>query len=706
MRARQPDRCGTVERDGVTLAYEVFGEQHSTTMLFLPTWSIVHSRIWKAQVAVLPRAFRVVTFDGRGNGASDRPDDPRAYTTAEFVADAVAVLDETGTDRAVAVGLSLGAQHLAALAAEHPERVLGACFVAGGVMFPEHGVPEIGRADFNAERDAYLGWEQMNRYAWERDYRGFLEFFFGECLPEAHSTKQTEDSVRWGLDTDARTLTHTVDGQRLERPLLGDDLARVLAQIQCPTLHIHGDDDRITPHAWAVALAEALGGDLVTIESGGHLPQARHPVLVNRLLREFAERLVSRPSRRSTWTRSLQRPMKALYVSSPIGLGHAQRDVAIAEALRELRPDLHIDWLAQHPVTTVLEGANERIHPASSFLASESAHIESECHEHDLHAFQALRDMDEILLSNFSVFQDLLAEEHYDLVVADEAWDLDFFLHENPELKRSSFAWITDFVGWIPMEEGGQREAALTTDYNAEMIEHIARFKRIRDRSIFVGNPEDIVPDTFGPNLPSIRSWTEEHFDFSGYVTGFTPLPDADRSGLRRELGYQVDEQVCVVTVGGTGVGASLLRKVIAAYRPASELVDGLRMIVIAGPRIDPATLDAPAGVEVRAFVPRLYEHLSVCDIAIVQGGLTTTMELTASRRPFLYFPLARHFEQQHHVRHRLDHYGAGHAMDYATSTPDDIAEALAKLLAAPVAYRPVETDGAQRAAAFIAQLL
>jgi predicted glycosyltransferase len=260
------------------------------------------------------------------------------------------------------------------------------------------------------------------------------------------------------------------------------------------------------------------------------------------------------------------------------------------------------------------------------------------------------------------------------------------------------------------MEDGAQQEAEheafLTADYNAEMIEHIARFQRIRDRSIFVGNPDDIVPDTFGPNLPAIRAWTEANFDFSGYVTGFEPLADDDRSALRRELGYRPDEQVCIVTVGGSGVGASLLRKVIAAYGPASRLVDGLRMIVVAGPRIDPASLAAPAGVEVRPFVPRLYEHLSVCDVAIVQGGLTTTMELTASRRPFLYFPLARHFEQQHHVRHRLDRYGAGHAMDYATSTPDDIAEALAKLLAAPVVYRPVESDGAQRAAALIAELV
>ena len=80
-----------------------------------------------------------------------------------------------------------------------------------------------------------------------------------------------------------------------------------------------------------------------------------------------------------------------------------------------------------------------------------------------------------------------------------------------------------------------------------------------------------------------------------------------------------------------------------------------LRMIVVAGPRIDPATLPAHEGLEVRAYVHQLYRHLAACDLAVVQGGLTTSMELTANRRPFLYFPLRHHFEQNFHVRHRLD---------------------------------------------------
>ncbi len=413
------------------------------------------------------------------------------------------------------------------------------------------------------------------------------------------------------------------------------------------------------------------------------------------------------PTETRTWTHALKRRRRALYISSPIGLGHAQRDVSIAAELRKLHPDLEIDWLAQHPVTDVLEARGERIHPLSAELASESAHFVAEASEHDLNAFQAIRRMDEILVANFMVFHDAVTDGEYDLVVGDEAWDVDHFLHENPDLKRTAFAWMTDFVGWLPMPEGGEREAFLTADYNAEMIEHVERFPRIRDRAIFVGEPADIVPDDFGPGLPAIRDWTERHYAFSGYVTGFDPTPLIEgREELRRELRYHPDERVVIVTVGGSGVGEALLRRVIAAYPEAARRVNGLRMIAVAGPRIDPGSLGAANGVEVRAYVPELYKHLAACDLAVVQGGLTTTMELAAARRPFLYFPLRNHFEQSRHVRHRLDRYGAGRPMDYASSPPEVIAEAIAAEIDRPVDWRPVEADGAARAAALIAPLV
>jgi predicted glycosyltransferase len=221
-----------------------------------------------------------------------------------------------------------------------------------------------------------------------------------------------------------------------------------------------------------------------------------------------------------------------------------------------------------------------------------------------------------------------------------------------------------------------------------------------------VGSADDVVPESFGPDLPQIRDWTEQHYDFAGYVTGFDPADFADRERLRAELGYAPDEQVCLVTVGGSGVGGDLLRRVIEAFPAAKALVPELRMIVVAGPRIDPATLPAADGLEVRAYVHDLYRHLAACDLAVVQGGLTTSMELTANRRPFLYFPLRHHFEQNFHVRHRLERHRAGRRMDFETATTDIIATAIAEEIGREVAYRPVESDGAARAAALIGELL
>ena len=107
-----------------------------------------------------------------------------------------------------------------------------------------------------------------------------------------------------------------------------------------------------------------------------------------------------------------------------------------------------------------------------------------------------------------------------------------------------------------------------------------------------------------------------------------------------------------------------------------------------------------------RAYVHDLYRHLAACDLAVVQGGLTTSMELTANRRPFLYFPLRHHFEQNFHVRHRLERYGAGRRMDFETDGPTRSPTRSPRRSGREVDYRPVETDGAARAAELIAELL
>ncbi len=618
-------------------------------------------------------------------------------------------MDATGTERAVIVSLSRGAQYLLEIARLAPERVAGAVFI--GPMFPytpSHWSlllnPRSVRLAFGRRLPVYRSWGRMNAVHWREDYPEFAEWFISRCFPEPHSTKGIEDGVGWALDTDPKTLAATGYGHiHRDRSTL-----RHLAQnMDCPVLVVHGDRDKITPPRDGRALARLSDGKLEVVTGAGHLPHARKPVQVNLALRDFSEDAFGskRTPRDPTVHHPDDRP-RALYISSPIGLGHAQRDVAIARELRQLHPDLQIDWLAQDPVTRVLQGEGESIHPASAHLANESHHIESESAEHDLHCFHALRRMDEILAANFMLFHDVVRDERYDLWIGDEAWELDYYLHENPREKRVPFAWLTDFVGFLPMDDGDKREGYLTADYNADMVDHIAHHPEVRDLALFVGTPEDIVPERLGPELPMIRDWTERHFDFTGYVTGFDPAELGERTKLRAELGYGDDERVCIVTVGGSGVGGDLLRRVMAAFPEAKERVPELRMIIVAGPRIDPELLPSHAGLEVVPYVHNLYRHLAACDLAVVQGGLTTSMELTAQKRPFLYFPLRHHFEQNFHVRHRLERYGAGRRMDFDDSPPERIAAAIAEEVGREVSYRDVEVDGAARAARRLAELL
>jgi pimeloyl-ACP methyl ester carboxylesterase/predicted glycosyltransferase len=703
MRARYPDTEGFVDRGGVKVGYEVFGEGEPA-VVFAPLHLIVHSRVWKTQVPYLARRFKVITIDPRGNGRSDRPTSAAAYAETEFVADTVAVMDACDVDRAVIVGISHSGWISLLTAALHAERVLGVVAIAS---WPPELVPLAAHHsvyDFDEVLDTEEGWAKENRHYWLRDWRGYSEFFFGELVPEPHSSKVHEDLVGWAMETTPETALLQAEAPQASSSK--EDTERLLRQIRCPVLAIHGDQDRCLPLSGSERLAELTGGDLLVLQGAGHCPPGREPVVVNHAIRDFADRFRPGPAPPRRWTRPLDRRRRVLYLSSPIGLGHARRDLAIADELRKLHPDLKVDWLTQHPVTELLARRGERIHPASAFLASESQHLEGESAEHDLHVFQAARRMDEIMISNFMVFSDLVADEHYDLWVGDEAWDVDYFLHENPELKRAPYVWLTDFVGWLPMPDGGDQEAALTADYNLEMIEQIGRFPGLRDRAVFVGNPADVVPDGFGAGLPPIRDWVEQHYQFAGYISGYYPPDATGRAAIRAELGYRPDEKVCLVTVGGSGVGIDLLHRAVAAYPVAKQLVPGLRMIVVAGPRIDPATLPSHDGLELHGYVHDLYRHLAVCDLAVVQGGLTTTMELTAAQRPFIYVPLRHHFEQNFHVRHRLNRYRAGRCLDYEDTGPDTLAQAIAGEVGRPVSYQPVETDGATRAAAYLAELI
>jgi pimeloyl-ACP methyl ester carboxylesterase len=289
MRAREPDADGFVDRDGVKLHWEAFGDGDPTVLL-LPTWSIVHSRHWKMQIPYLARHWRVLTFDPRGNGRSDRPAEPEAYAEQEFAADALAVMDATQTARAIIVGFSMGAQRGLLLAADHPQRVEAAVFIGPSYQGGGEPLPERAVHSWEDELDTDEGWAKHNRHYWRRDYRGYLEFFMSRMFTEPHSTKPIEDAVGWGLETTGETLALTYWAPSLEP----DALRELARSVRCPVLVLHGDQDGLMSLTRGLALAEHTGGRLVVLEGSGHAPHVRDPVKVNLLLREFVESLPGR----------------------------------------------------------------------------------------------------------------------------------------------------------------------------------------------------------------------------------------------------------------------------------------------------------------------------------------------------------------------------------------------------------------------------
>lgn len=682
-RTVEPAREGRVERDGVRLWYAVWGDS-GPWIAFAQPFQIVHSQLLKGTVPYLSRHFRVLTMDGRGTGRSDRPQGQAAYSFDHYHADFVAVLDALAIERTAVVGLSAAAMIGLRLAAEQPHRV-------------SHLVTAGGFAESLVQGEAMTRRMAMEGELLASDWPGYVDYFMACIFSEPHSTKPYEDGVRYAWATSGEVIGWA------RRGWMNQDVREHARRVACPTLVIHGDDDRRVPHARGAEIAALVpGARLLTIAGGGHVPAARDPVLFDRAVRDFVG---GAPSQR-TWVRAMKRPRKALFVSSPIGLGHVQRDLAIARELRKLQPDLQIDWFTVDPAARYLEREGERLHPITTRLANESRHFEQVAGEHDLPAFFALRTMDEIMTANFMTFVDLMDAEHYDLVIGDEAWDVDYHYHENPELKRQPFVFLTDFVGCLPMVEGDEREAHLCADRNADDIEHVARYPYVRDAAIFVGNREDVTEQPFGPGLPGIREWTDRNFCYCGYCLPFDPKALADTERLRAAHGYRPDEKVAIATVGGTATGRHLLKRIAQAFPRMKRAVPELRLILVTGPRMDTSEFAPTPGLEVRPYVHKLFEHLACCDLALVQGGLSTTMELVATRRPFLSFPLQRHFEQCVHVRRRLANYGADRSLDYPTLDPDTLAERALQAMHEPVRYRPVEADGAARAALRIAQVL
>ena len=282
---------GSVERDGCCLAWQEFGDGPSTVLL-MPTWSIVHTDFWRHQVPVLAERYRVLTYDGLGNGASDRPLDPARYGELAFAEDALAVLDARGVDQVAVIGVSQGGPWALALAAQHPELVSAAVFIAPNVpLAPGHPERVAAGARFEERLDSHEGWLRSNRWFWLEHYEEFLRFFFSQCFTEPGSEAEIEHFLSMGLETTPEVLLATAG---TPETALTPELAEAFAvKISCPSLVIHGDEDAITPLARGTELARLAGSELVVMPGSGHEPQVRAPEDTNRHILAFLDRVLA-----------------------------------------------------------------------------------------------------------------------------------------------------------------------------------------------------------------------------------------------------------------------------------------------------------------------------------------------------------------------------------------------------------------------------
>ena len=325
---------GYAEHDGVRIGYRVSGTGDRTVVL-MPTWSIVDSRHWKAQVPYLSRHFRVVTYDPPGNGRSERPTTPGPYSDDAQVGQLLAVMDATGVRQAWLGGVCTGAWRALVAAARHPDRVLGVVAISPAGPFLSPPLPERAVHPFDGVLDTDAGWAKYNREFWRRDYPAFAKFFFDTVINDPHSTKQREDAIGWALQTTGDAMIASVDAEDCVSSRA--ETEALLKSVDRPVLVIRPSADSCRPQEQMRSVAELTGAREVVLDGAGHLPHTRWPVEVNRLMRDFFAPVPHREPRRGPRKR-------VLYLSSPIGLGHVERDVAIVRELRQTMTSRSTGW--------------------------------------------------------------------------------------------------------------------------------------------------------------------------------------------------------------------------------------------------------------------------------------------------------------------------------------------------------------------------
>jgi UDP-N-acetylglucosamine:LPS N-acetylglucosamine transferase len=395
---------------------------------------------------------------------------------------------------------------------------------------------------------------------------------------------------------------------------------------------------------------------------------------------------------------------RVLFISGSFGLGHVTRDIVIANALRKQNPGIEISWIASEPASDVLRDAGEQIIPESKEWANENITAENAAQGNKLNIVTMLSEIRDQWTHNVGVFMKVTAKKNFDLVIGDETYEIMVAFKKKPELKTLPFVIIYDFIGSYSMTKS-PADLFGTFYWNYFWSKDFHKESPFVDIRLFVGELEDIPDTKFGFLLPRRRDWAVEKCKFAAYVIPFNPNEYKDKKKTRAKLGYG-EEPLIICSIGGTAIGKDMLELCGQSYPILKEKIPNLHIVLVCGPRLTPETVKVPDGVTVKGYVPNLYEHFAASDLAVVQAGATTTIELTALKKPFLYFPLEDHYEQRIHVRHRLTRHNAGVFMDYSKTTPQSLADAIVQNLGKKVDYANIPTDGARKAAELISKLL
>lgn len=396
--------------------------------------------------------------------------------------------------------------------------------------------------------------------------------------------------------------------------------------------------------------------------------------------------------------------LNVLYISGSLGLGHITRDIAITNKLRELIPEVDIEWLAAHPATAFLLELGEKLVEGAENYSNENVLAEKAAKGANLNLINYLMKAGKAWDKNTKVFTKVVTNKKYDLVIGDETYEISLALREHPEIRNFKFVMIFDFVGMDSMSQNPFEKLGVHI-YNSKWSHNYRKkIKPSYDLGLFVGELEDIPDKSFGFNLPNRREFAKAMYKFVGYIFPFDVEEYKNQSEVRKKLGYD-DKKLVIASIGGTSIGKELLELCGETFPLVKARIPEVRFILVTGPRLRADSVKVPEGVEVREFIPKLYEHFAASDLAIVQGGATSTLELTALKKPFLYFPLEGHCEQAN-VARILSQRGAGIKMLLSQTTPVLLAEKMISTIVRPVSYPNIPSDGAQKAAEEILKVL